>query len=42
MEKKIAPPLGQSWNAELGWHDDNAKKIIYVDDNGKLVINDRD
>jgi len=42
MGKMIAPPLGQSWNPELGWHDDDSKKIIYLDDNGKLVINDRD
>ena len=38
MEKMIAPPLGQSWNADLGWHDDDAKKIIYLDDNGRIVI----
>ena len=36
MEKKIAPPLGQSWNADLGWHDDDSRKIIYLDDKGRI------
>jgi hypothetical protein len=34
--KMVAPPLGQSWNAELGWHDDDSGKIIYLDEKGRI------
>jgi len=36
MEKKVAPPLGQSWNEVLGWHYPKTPRIIYLDDKGRI------